>query len=158
MISPFSFQTLTITIVKINSAVYRCKCITSHCAIWCNTITLMGYARRKHVCMMKLKSKKWLVSFVFMYSALWVDQSFWAGFELCPLFQYPITSLIVRSREDSKQFKFSHCFQIWLAHQISERLDNYQYKSRLPDVTRSHDKISYRMWKRGPGSEKSSSY
>ena len=76
-------------------------------------------------------------------------------------FQYPIRSLIARSREISKLrdlcLELSDRAEIWCcrgACQISKRYDNSNYRSRLRDFTRSYDKTPYRTMKWGPGSLK----
>ena len=79
--------------------------------------------------------------------------------------QYPKRRLFVRSRKVSKPrdwyFKLSYRFEIWQAHrqhccrsacQISERSDNSKYKSRGFETTRSYEKTSFRILRRGPGS------
>ena len=80
-------------------------------------------------------------------------------------FQHPIRRLIVRSREVSMprnlyleqsdrceiwQAPWQHCCR--RACQISQWYDNFKLPiSRLRDFTRSYDKTSYRILKRGPG-------
>ena len=80
-------------------------------------------------------------------------------------FQYPQRRLIVRSREVSKatRFVFRIVRSLWNLTGISaallpRRLSNFKairwYKlpiSRLGNITRSYNKTSYRILKRGPG-------
>ena len=77
--------------------------------------------------------------------------------------QYPKRRLFVRSREVSKPrdwyFKLSYRVEIWQTHrQQSKCLSNFrvigQFQiqiSRLQDFTRSYEKTSFRILRRGPG-------
>ena len=79
-------------------------------------------------------------------------------------FQYPTRRLFVRSHEVSKlrdlYLELFDCSEIWQAPwqqccrgtcQMSEQCDNSNYQSRgFRDFTRSYDKTSYWILKRGP--------